>query len=89
MLALLILLSSITGTLLVWKQEYLWLTIPEARADFNSTPEALSRIVARIESQIDPDEILQIQFATSSFALTKVTMLDTRYAYVDSAGNRG
>jgi uncharacterized iron-regulated membrane protein len=86
LLALLVLSSSSTGTLLVWKQEYLWLTIPEARAAFDPSPEALAFIVEKIEAQFDPDEILQVQLATRDFALTKVTMFDTRYAYVDSQG---
>lgn len=35
-----------TGTLLVWKAEYLRLTVPAARIEFEPTPEALARIVA-------------------------------------------
>lgn len=85
-LALLILLSSVTGTLLVWKEAYLWLAVPEARADFNPTPEALARIAEAVEANFDNNEILQIQFATEGFALTRVVLADARYAYVDTQG---
>jgi uncharacterized iron-regulated membrane protein len=86
LLALLVLLSSSTGTLLVWKENYLRLAIPAARADFEPTIEALAKLVAQIEATFDPDEILQIDLPSQHFALAKVTMLDARYAYVDIEG---
>ena len=87
LLALLLLMSSVTGTLLLWKPEYLKLTIPAARADFDPTPETLAPLIERIEAQLDPNEIVQIQLPTRDFALAKVTMFDTHYAYVDTQGN--
>ncbi|MGE0114973.1 MAG: PepSY-associated TM helix domain-containing protein [Steroidobacteraceae bacterium] len=85
-LALLMLLISVTGALLVWKQEYLRLTIPEARAAFTPTPEALARLAGAVEAQFNRDEIFLIEFATAEFPLTKVTLSDTRYAYLDTQG---
>lgn len=81
------LLSSLTGVLLVWKQTYLKLVIPQARVEFVAEPVALARIVESIEAQFDVDEIGLIQLATRDFPLTKVTLSDTRYAYVDVDGN--
>ncbi len=85
-LALLMLLISATGTLLVWKQEYLCLTIPEARLTFVSTTEALANIADATERQFNRDEVLLIEFATAEFPLTKVTLSDSRYAYLDTQG---
>jgi uncharacterized iron-regulated membrane protein len=86
-LALLLLTSSVTGTLLLWKPEYLKLTMPAARADFEPTPANLAPLIEAIETRLDPDEIVLIQLPTDNFALAKVTMFDTRYAYVDIEGN--
>jgi uncharacterized iron-regulated membrane protein len=87
LLALLIFISSVTGTFLLWKQEYLKLTIPAARGQFEPTPETLAPLIEKIEAQLDPNEIVLIQLPTRDLALAKVTMLDTRYAYVDTEGN--
>jgi len=86
-LGLLFLLSSFTGTLLIWKEDYVRLTTPEARVDFDPTPQALARIGEAIEARFDNNDILGIQFATRAFPLTRVTLLDTNYAYVDVEGN--
>ena len=85
-LALLLILISLTGTLLIWKQEYLQLSIPAARAEFQPTPQALAKIATAVESQFDNNEIYLIEFATEDFPLTKVTLSDDRYAYLDSQG---
>ena len=87
LLALLLFTSSVTGTLLLWKPEYLKLTVPAARVHFEPTPETLASLIEGIEARIDPNEIVLIQLPTPDFALAKVTMLDTRYAYVDTQGN--
>ena len=44
LLILYVLVSSLSGTLLLWKASYLRLTIPEARVDFEPTAEALAAI---------------------------------------------
>ena len=86
-LGLLLLLSSVTGTLLVWKEDYVRLTTPEARVDYTPDPESLARIAQAIEQQFENNDVLNIQFATSEFPLSKVTLYDTNYAYVDVTGN--
>lgn len=77
---------SLSGTLLLWKQAYLWLAIPEARADFEPTPAALAPIAADIEARFGDRDILQIQFPTEALALTKVVFPEAHYAYVASNG---
>lgn len=85
-LALLLMLSSFTGTLLVWKNDYVKFITPEAQVDFTPTPRSLAQIAAAVEAQFDNNEILNIQFATAEFPLTKITLYDTNYAYLDSTG---
>lgn len=85
--ALLILLVGLTGTLLVWKSDYLWLSIPEARQGFQPTPESLASIAQSIESQFEANDVIAIQFATERLALNKVYLADSRYAYIDVSGN--
>lgn len=86
-LALLMLLASVTGTLLIWKESYVKMVTPAAQVDFLPTPQALARIGAAIEEKLGDDEILNIQFATHDFPLSRVTLYDTNYAYVDVDGN--
>lgn len=85
-LALLMLLASLTGTLLVWKQDYLRWSFPQAREAFDPTPEALARIASAVETKFNRDRIAQIEFATEDFALTKVTFTDSGFAFVDMHG---
>ncbi len=85
-LALLVLLASVTGTLLIWKHEYVKLRIPEARTAFTATPAELAGIAEAVEAQFDNNEVLGIEFATPRFPLTKVILVDAEYAYLDSGG---
>ena len=81
-----LLVISLSGTLLLWKQAWLWLAIPEARADFEPTPEALAVIASDIEARFGDQDILQIQFPSERLALTKVIFPEARYAYVSTNG---
>lgn len=85
-LAVLILLISASGTLLVWKQEYLKWDLPEARAEFVPSPEALARIATAAEAQFERNTIAQIDFATEHFALSKVLLSDKSFAFLDAQG---
>lgn len=85
-LALLLILSSTTGTLLIWKEDFVKLTTPAARIDFTPGPGTLANIAEAVEANFDNNDILNIQFATAEFPLTKVTLYDTNYAYVDING---
>lgn len=85
-LALLLMLVSLTGTLLLWKDSYLKLTVPQARVEFTPEPEALAHIALGIEAVLDPEAILSIEFATADLPLTYVVTADEEYAYFDSQG---
>jgi uncharacterized iron-regulated membrane protein len=85
-LALLLILSSVTGSMLVWKQDYVKLIIPQAQLHFDPTPEKLATIAESIEAGFDTNDILQIQFATTDFPLSKIFLHDANYAYMDVQG---
>ncbi|MFA9216371.1 MAG: PepSY-associated TM helix domain-containing protein [Sphingomonadaceae bacterium] len=85
-LALLILLISLTGTLLVWKQEYLKWDLPQAHADFVPSAEALALIATAAQAQFGRNTIARIDFATEDFALSKVFLSDSSFAYLDPQG---
>lgn len=86
-LGLLLLLGSVTGTLLIWKEDYVQLVTGQAGVAFTPTPAALATIGEAVEAQFDNNDVLNIQFATAEFPLTKVTLYDNHYAYVDAGGN--
>tara|TARA_R110000824_G_scaffold401796_1_gene616741 strand:+ start:6453 stop:7523 length:1071 start_codon:yes stop_codon:yes gene_type:complete len=86
-IALLLLLSSITGSLLVWKNEYVLLSFPDAQREFSATPEFYAELASRVEEQFNNNEIAQLTFPTADFPLAKVALSDARYAYLDLDGN--
>lgn len=85
-LALLVIVCSLSGTLLVWKQNYVRLTTPAARIDYEPSPESLATIAAAVEARYDNNLVLVIEFPTRDFPLTKVRLDETRYAYLDTDG---
>lgn len=85
-LALLLMLVSATGIFLLWKDQYLKLTVPEARVAFTPEPVALTRIARGIEAAVEPGAVLSIEFATTELPLTYVILADEEYAYFDSEG---
>lgn len=86
-LSLLLVLVAVTGALLVWKDDYLRLTIPVARADFEPTPAALARIAEAAEAAFGAENIAGITFATEDLALSEVILLDGSMAYLDADGS--
>lgn len=86
-LALLLMLISLSGTLLLWKDSYLKLVLPEARVDFVPTPDALARIARNIEASLAGEEIWSIEFATAELPLNYVILADESFAYFDVQGN--
>jgi uncharacterized iron-regulated membrane protein len=85
-LALLLLLVGMSGSILVWKNEFVKVALVQTDVAFEGTPQAMATIAAAVEAQFDADDILQIQFPTPNFPLTKVTLADTQYAYLDTHG---
>jgi uncharacterized iron-regulated membrane protein len=86
-LSSLIIVISLTGSLLVWKKEFLLLTVPEARGAIELTPAAAAKVTQQAESLFGSDDILVLQFQSENTALTKVFLTDSQYAYLDKTGN--
>jgi uncharacterized iron-regulated membrane protein len=85
-LALLMLLVSITGAMLVWRLDYVRMVIPEARVQYQPTVESLAAITQTVEAHFGADNLRQIDYPTAAFPLGRVTLADSRYAYVDVDG---
>ncbi|MBT5032448.1 MAG: PepSY domain-containing protein [Proteobacteria bacterium] len=84
-LALLILLVSITGSALVWKKEYLWLTEPVSRSVMEITPELATTVASAAEAQFG-DEVLLLAFGYENLGLHKVFLPGSNYALLDNTG---
>lgn len=85
--ALLLLLSSVTGSLLVWKNEFVLLSFSGVNNEIDVSAEAFAELASSVETQFDNNEIAQITFPTEAFPLTKVSLSEARYAYLDPDGN--
>lgn len=85
-LALLMMLVAFTGALLVWRLDYVRLAIPEARVQYQPTVESLAAITSAVETKFGADDLRQIDYPTAAFPLGRVTLADSRYAYVDVHG---
>lgn len=86
-LALLLMVVSLTGTLLVWKEDYVRLVLPEARQAFEATPDNLARIARRVEARYENNDIMGLYFPREDFGLAKVLVYPDRYAYLDAEGD--
>lgn len=84
--ALLLLLSSVTGSLLVWKNEFVLLSFPSVEREFVASPQLFSELASSVEAQFDNTQIAQLTFPTADFPLVKVTLSEARYAYLDLDG---
>jgi uncharacterized iron-regulated membrane protein len=85
-LSLIMLVISITGTLLLWKKEFLWLDIDDARqvVDVSLLPNAIENI----ESQYAADELSFIQLHSEDLAVHKVFLSGRRYAWHNQNGKQ-
>ena len=77
---------SITGCLLVWKPEYLWLTIYQAREVQNHESAFIADAIESIENHHPSGSIKLIQIFSEDLALHKVFLSDQQYAWHDQRG---
>lgn len=85
-LCLIMLSISISGVLLVWKREYLWLTIPSARAIVDDR--YIANALQKIESTYAKNEVQFVQLYSENLALHKVFLSDKRYAWHSQKGDQ-
>lgn len=85
-LALLLMLISASGTALVFKDDYLRATLPDARAGVDVSPAMLSRITVKAEAVLGADDLRALVFATDDLGLHKAYLQNGRSAYLNSTG---
>jgi len=82
------LLISVTGTLLVWKPEYLWLTIPSARATVDRDINRIALAVEKIEASYQAGEVRFVQLYSEDLAIHKIFLTEQRYAWHNQSGEQ-
>lgn len=86
-LSLLIAVLGVSGTLLVFKEDYLRLVFPEARQAVSLAAEDLGPVLNRIEAAYGEDGLRYIALGDAQFGLHKAVMQDGSAAYIDGDGN--
>lgn len=85
-LCTLIAVLGVSGALLVLKEDYLRLTVPQARAGVSLTPEELGPVLNTIASQVEGEGLRYISIGASDFGLHKAVFTDGGGAYFDADG---
>lgn len=83
-LSLLLLVLGLTGTLLVFEDDWLRLTVPEARAEVQPTAARLGAAAERLEAE--HSDLRSINFAGTGVGLQRLYMHDHGYGHADGAG---
>lgn len=83
-LSVVMLVISVTGTLLLWKKEFLWLDLPDARQSVDVS--LIAKAVAVIESSYPVDDVVFIQLYSEDLSLHKVFLKGRRYAWHNQQG---
>ena len=78
---------SLTGCLLIWKPEYLWLTIYQARETQNHDSGFIVDAIESIENHHPRGSIKLIQIFSEDLALHKVFLSNQQYAWHDQRGD--
>lgn len=85
-LSIVLLVISLSGTLLIWKKQYLWLTIPQARDVVQSDTAALAQAIEAIENSYSAGLVSFIALHAEDLSLHKVFLSDKSYAWHDQQG---
>lgn len=85
-LAGLLFLLSGTGTLLVFKDDYLRATMTEARAVVDLSPAALSQVTVQAEQAFGTHDLRALVFATDGLGVHKAYLQNGRSAYLNPTG---
>ncbi len=85
-LCLSVLSISLTGTLLVWKKEYLWLSMPDARQTVQTDINSLANTLEAISSHYAEHELLLIQIHSEDLSLYKAYLDRGKRAWYNQDG---
>lgn len=83
-LSIVMLCISVSGTLLLWKKEYLFLDLVEARQNIDLN--FLASAVATIDDFYPADELLYVQLYSEGLSIHKAFLTERRYAWHDQKG---
>jgi len=85
-LCLIMLSISFTGVILVWKKEYLWLSVKGAREAVDTSH--LATAIDNIEASYAKDEVIFIQLHSEDLSIHKVFLGGRRYAWHNQYGDK-
>ena len=83
-LSVVMLVISMTGTLLLWKKEFLWLDLVDARQLVDTS--LLASAIETIEASYPVDNVVFIQLYSEDLSIHKVFLKDRRYAWHNQQG---
>lgn len=83
-LSIILLLVSLTGTLLLWKKEFLWLDFADARQTIDRS--LLAGAINNIESNHPDGDVVFVQLFSEGLSLHKVFLTGRRYAWHNQHG---
>lgn len=85
-LCLVMLSISMTGVFLVWKKEFLWLTVESSREEVDTR--WLAKAIDNIEASYAKDEVIFIQLHSEDLSIHKVFLSGRRYAWHNQRGEK-
>jgi len=85
-LCLTVLSISLSGVLLVWKKEYLWLSLPDARENIIKDTESIAQTIEKISSNYAKNELLLIQIHSENLSLHKAYIDQGKRAWFNQHG---
>ncbi len=85
-LAFLLVVIGASGALLVWKEDYLRLTLPAARERFEPNAANIARVALGAERALGAANISLVYFPTETLGVGQATLANGDLAYVDAQG---
>lgn len=82
------LVISVTGVMLLWKREYLWLTIPQARETVQLSAESIANSLVKMQNHYAPYELRMVQLGSENLSLHRAFLSDKRYAWHAQGGEQ-
>lgn len=86
-LSILIAVLGLSGSLLVFKKDYLRAVFPEAREAASLAPADLGPVLGQIEATYGPEGLQYVSLGDAQFGLHKAVFADGGGAYLDARGN--
>lgn len=77
---------SLTGSLLVWKKEYLWLSLPDARDTIQRDVVSLAQTIEKISASYAENELQLIQIHSENLSLHKAYIDQGKRAWYNQQG---